>query len=98
MRRKSCTQWYNSYIGIAKAVYLEIEYRKSDLLSTYSRSFWNVRKTAKPMIFPQDVEADIYDYIENFYNRKRLHSYLGYMSIVEYRLKRYTKDCTGTYE
>ncbi|MCR5694719.1 MAG: IS3 family transposase [Clostridia bacterium] len=46
----------------------------------------------------EDVEADIYDYIENFYNRKRLHSYLGYMSPVEYRLKRYTEDCTGTYE
>ncbi|MBO7658688.1 MAG: hypothetical protein J6T65_05175, partial [Clostridia bacterium] len=39
---------YNSYIGIAKAVHLKIEYRKSDLLSTYSRSFWHVRKTAKP--------------------------------------------------
>ena len=46
----------------------------------------------------EDVEADIYDYIENFYNRKRLHSYFGYMSPVEYRLKRYTEDCTGTYE
>lgn len=46
----------------------------------------------------EDVQADIYDYIENFYNRKRLHSYLGYMSPVEYRLKRYTEDCTGTYE
>ena len=46
----------------------------------------------------KDVEADIYDYIETFYNRKRLHSYLGYMSPAEYRLKRYTEDCTGTYE
>jgi len=46
----------------------------------------------------KEVEADIYDYMENFYNRKRLHSYLGYMSPVEYRLKRYTGICTRTNE
>jgi transposase InsO family protein len=30
---------------------------------------------------------DVFEYIELFYNRKRMHSYLGYMSPVEYRLK-----------
>ena len=34
-----------------------------------------------------EVGKDVTDYIENFYNRKRLHSYLGYMSRVEFRLK-----------
>ena len=34
----------------------------------------------------EEVKADIYRYIELFYNRKRLHSSLGYMSPVEYRL------------
>ena len=34
----------------------------------------------------EEVKRDIYEYIELFYNRKRLHSYLGYMSPVEYRL------------
>ncbi len=34
-----------------------------------------------------EVRKDVTDYIENFYNRKRLHSYLGYMSPVEFRLK-----------
>nr|MCR4671770.1 IS3 family transposase [Lachnospiraceae bacterium] len=33
-----------------------------------------------------EVKADILEYIEMFYNRKRMHSYLGYMSPVEYRL------------
>nr|MCR4673186.1 IS3 family transposase [Lachnospiraceae bacterium] len=33
-----------------------------------------------------EVKADIFEYIEMFYNRKRMHSYLGYMSPVEYRL------------
>ena len=56
---------------------------------------WIFRKQYDKM---EDVEADIYDHIENFYDRKRLHSYLGYMSPVEYRLKRYTEDCTGAYE
>ena len=35
----------------------------------------------------EEVKADLFRYIELFYNRKRLHSVLGYMSPVEYRLK-----------
>lgn len=34
-----------------------------------------------------EVKADLFRYIELFYNRKRMHSVLGYMSPVEYRLK-----------
>lgn len=34
----------------------------------------------------EEVKADLFRYIELFYNRKRLHSTLGYMSPVEYRL------------
>jgi transposase InsO family protein len=42
------------------------------------------RKTYATM---EEVKKDIFDYIELFYNRKRMHSVLGYMSPVEYRLK-----------
>ena len=35
----------------------------------------------------KDVENDLFYYIEIFYNRKRLHSSLGYMSPGAYRLK-----------
>ena len=35
----------------------------------------------------EEAKADIPDYIERFYNRKRRHSYLGYMSRVEYELQ-----------
>ena len=34
----------------------------------------------------EEVRTDLYRYIELFYNRKRLHSTLGYMSPVAYRL------------
>lgn len=32
----------------------------------------------------EEAKADVFDYIERFYNRKRSHSYLGYVSPVEY--------------
>ena len=35
-----------------------------------------------------EVREDIFKYIELFYNRKRLHSSLGYMSPVAYRLQK----------
>ena len=35
----------------------------------------------------EEVKADLFRYIELFYNRKRLHLVLGYMSPVEYRFK-----------
>ena len=35
----------------------------------------------------EDVQRDMFRYIELFYNRKRLHSVLGYMSPVSYRLE-----------
>ena len=38
-----------------------------------------------------DVKRDIFEYIELFYNRKRLHSTLDYMSPVEYRLAHVTQ-------
>ena len=36
----------------------------------------------------QDVERDLFYYIEVFYKRKRLHSSLGYMSPAAYRMKK----------
>lgn len=32
----------------------------------------------------EEAKADIFDYIERFYNRKRSHAYLGYLSPVQY--------------
>ena len=32
----------------------------------------------------EQAKADIFDYIERFYNRKRSHGYLGYLTPVEY--------------
>jgi len=36
----------------------------------------------------EEAKTDIINYIERFYNRKRRHSYLGYISPVEYELRK----------
>ena len=38
----------------------------------------------------EEIRRDVFEYIELFYNRKRMHSVLGYMSPVEYRLIKYS--------
>ncbi len=40
----------------------------------------------------EQVRSDLFKYIELFYNRKRMHSVLGYMSPVEYRMKHNDKE------
>jgi putative transposase len=32
----------------------------------------------------EDARAEIFEYVEVFYNRKRLHSYLGYLTPTEF--------------
>jgi putative transposase len=34
-----------------------------------------------------DAKADVFDYIERFYNPKRRHSTIGYMSPVDFEMK-----------
>jgi transposase InsO family protein len=35
----------------------------------------------------EEAKADVFDYIECFYNRKRRHAYLGYISPAEFENK-----------
>jgi putative transposase len=42
-----------------------------------------------------DVKLDLFDYIELFYNRKRMHRSLGYRSPVDFRLAQIALRCTS---
>jgi putative transposase len=54
-------------------------------------SFWSTLKTEwlHPQSFQTQREAElaIFDYIETFYNPKRLHSAVGYQSPVDFELE-----------
>ena len=34
-----------------------------------------------------EAKADVFDYIERFYNAKRRHSTIGYMSLMEFEMQ-----------
>lgn len=42
----------------------------------------------RPLMSRQETMRELYDYIELFYNRQRLHSTLGYMSPMNYEISR----------
>ncbi len=42
----------------------------------------------RPLMSRQETIRELYDYIELFYNRQRLHSTLGYMSPMDYEISR----------
>jgi len=45
-------------------------------------------RTARKMYRLRDeAKADVFDYIERFYNTKRRHSTIGYMSPMEFEMK-----------
>jgi putative transposase len=45
-------------------------------------------RTARKMYRTRDeAKSDVFDYIERFYNPKRRHSTIGYMSPVEFEMK-----------
>ena len=52
--------------------------------------FYNSRSSTGRVSFEknfalcEEARREIFDFIEIFYNRKRLHSYLGYISPVEF--------------
>ena len=46
----------------------------------------------KKYVTMEEVKRDLFEYIELFYNRKRIHASLGYMSPVEYRLSHMSRE------
>ncbi len=96
------TFWFGQYSS--KAYQKEME--KYDIRGSMSKagypydnsvveSFFASMKKAyisrKEYATMEAVEDEVFYYIEIFYNRKRLHSTLGYMSPVAYRLKNEVK-------
>jgi putative transposase len=52
------------------------------------RSVWPVAWTARKIYRTRnEAKADVFDYIERFYNATRRHSTIGYLSPVEFERK-----------
>ena len=53
-------------------------------MESFFSSLKTERTAAKVYRTRDDAKADVFDYIERFYNPRRRHSTLGYLSPVEY--------------
>jgi hypothetical protein len=43
----------------------------------------------------EEIKSDMFEYIELFYNRKRMHSHLGYRSPAEFRIAKEKEKLTN---
>ncbi len=44
-------------------------------------------RSAAKLLTRDEARADVFDYIERFYNTKRRHSTIGYLSPMEFEMK-----------
>ena len=56
-------------------------------MESFFSSLKTERTAAKTYRSRDEAKADVFDYIERFYNTKRRHSTIGYMSPMEFEMK-----------
>jgi len=56
-------------------------------MESFFSSLKTERSARKVYRTRDEAKADVFDYIERFYNPKRRHSTIGYMSLVEFEMK-----------
>ena len=56
-------------------------------MESFFSSFKTERTASKEYRTRDEAKADVFDYIERFYNRKRRHSKIGYLSPMEFEMQ-----------
>jgi putative transposase len=56
-------------------------------MESFISSLKTERTARKTYRTRDEAKADVFDYIERFYNRKRRHSTLGYLSPMEFEMR-----------
>jgi putative transposase len=70
---------------LRKALFLKEERANVCSPNWYPLPFAKTERTASKLYRTRDeAKADVFDYIERFYNPKRRHSTIGYLSPVEF--------------
>lgn len=71
-------------LGRRTGIVLELEQGKLPWLESFFSSLKTERTARKMYRTRDDAKADVFDYIERFYNPKRRHSTIGYLSPMEF--------------
>jgi len=65
--------------------------RKGDCWDTVAESFFGTLNSktvfGQRFVTPEQAKRNLIDYIEMFYNSQRRHSYLGYLTPMEFKIK-----------
>lgn len=81
---KSFTTVVNSYPNVTRSM----SHKGSSIDNAVAESFFNTLKRELirklPLLSKEEMKIQIYDFIENWYNKKRIHSSLNYKTIEEF--------------
>lgn len=89
---KSFTAIVNSYPNITRSMNL----KGSSIDNAVAESFFNTLKRELirklPLLSKEEMKTEICDFIENWYNKQRIHSSLNYKTIDEFNALYYSED------
>lgn len=81
------TRVFSLHVGLSRHFILAVKEVFEEDHRTYGCRRMKRALENRGKMMGESLRTDLFYYVEMFYNRKRLHSTLGYMSPVAYRLQ-----------
>lgn len=78
------TNTLDSYKCVTRSMSRKQNHNDNAVSESFFHSFKNELINGNELLLGKQMRVEVYEYIENWYNKKRRHSYLGYKTIEEF--------------